>query len=202
MSTSENKYFTSLLLLFVTGFTSVSLQSAELPARGPIPFEAFDRDGNGSISEIEFYTVRGERMKARAAEGGQMRGAASAPAFTDLDLDGNGALSPEELNSGQSAQMGNRSGVARQQPPGMGKGMGRDMPTFAEYDLNGDGKMTEKEFNEARGMRIAKRAQQGYQMRNLGNAPTFSDIDTNGDGVIGVDEFAAHQSQHRRQFAQ
>ena len=86
-------------------------------------------------------------------------------------------------------------GMGMGQNQGMGKGMGRNRPAFSEYDLNGDGKITEKEFNEARSKRISERAQQGYQMRNLGNAPSFADIDANRDGEISVEEFAAHQSQ-------
>ena len=86
-------------------------------------------------------------------------------------------------------------GMGMGQNQGMGKGMGRNRPAFSEYDLNGDGKITEKEFNEARSKRISERAQQGYQMRNLGSAPSFADIDANGDGEISVEEFAAHQSQ-------
>lgn len=86
-------------------------------------------------------------------------------------------------------------GMGMGQNQEMGKGMGRNRPAFSEYDLNGDGKITEKEFNEARSKRISERAQQGYQMRNLGSAPSFADIDANGDGEISVEEFAAHQSQ-------
>jgi hypothetical protein len=86
-------------------------------------------------------------------------------------------------------------GMGMGQNQGMGKGMGRNMPAFSEYDLNGDGKITEKEFNEARSKRISERAQQGYQMRNLGSAPSFADIDANRNGEISVEEFAAHQSQ-------
>jgi len=86
-------------------------------------------------------------------------------------------------------------GMGMGQNQGMGKGMGRNRPAFSEYDLNGDGKITEKEFNEARSKRISERAQQGYQMSNLGSAPSFADIDANGDGEISVEEFAAHQSQ-------
>ena len=86
-------------------------------------------------------------------------------------------------------------GMGMGQNQGMGKGMGRNRPAFSEYDLNGDGKITEKEFNEARSKRISERAQQGYQMRNLGSAPSFADIDANGDGEISTEEFVAHQSQ-------
>jgi len=86
-------------------------------------------------------------------------------------------------------------GMGMGQNQGMGKGMGRNRPAFSEFDLNGDGKITEKEFNEARSKRISERAQQGYQMRNLGSAPSFADMDANGDGEISTEEFAAHQSQ-------
>lgn len=77
----------------------------------------------------------------------------------------------------------------------LAQGMGKDMPTFAEYDLNGDGKIVEQEFNEARAKRISDRAQQGYRMRNVGNAPAFQQIDSDGDGAISAGEFSAHQSQ-------
>ncbi len=85
---------------------------------------------------------------------------------------------------------------------GQGMGMGRNMPTFSEYDLDRDGKLIENEFNEARSKRRSERAQQGYQMRNIGNAPSFADIDTNDDGEINPEEFAAHQSRRRQQKAQ
>ena len=85
---------------------------------------------------------------------------------------------------------------------GPGMGMGRHMPTFSEYDLDSDGKILETEFSEARSKRISERTQQGYQMRNIGNAPSFADIDTNDDGEINSDEFAAHQAQRRQQRAQ
>lgn len=78
---------------------------------------------------------------------------------------------------------------------GMGRGMGRNMPTFAEYDLNGDGAIVAPEFNAARAKRISERAQQGYQMRNLGRAPSFKDLDRDGDGTISAEEFSAHQAQ-------
>lgn len=84
--------------------------------------------------------------------------------------------------------------------PGMGRGMGmgRNMPTFADFDLNKDGKIIESEFNQARTQRISERAQQGYRMRNIGNAPSFQAIDRNGDGAISNAEFAVHQAQRTR----
>ena len=81
------------------------------------------------------------------------------------------------------------------------KGMGRNMPTFADCDLNGDGAITEDEFYKARAERIAKRAQEGHQMKNLANAPSFADIDTNDDGSVSPDEFSAHQAEHMKKKA-
>lgn len=196
----------SVVVSFSSVLAPINAQSEEVPARGPIPFAAYDKDGNGLVSEEEFNTVRGERMATRAAEGRPMRGAASAPAFSAFDTNSDGQLSQHELLTGQRKQMEERRGMGMGmgQGRGMGKGMGmgRNMPDFAEFDLNGDGKLLEKEFYEARSKRISERAQQGYQMRNLGNAPSFTDIDTNKDGEISADEFAAHQSQHRQQRAQ
>jgi len=81
------------------------------------------------------------------------------------------------------------------------KGMGRNMPTFADFDLNDDGAITEDEFYKARAERIAKRAQEGRQMKNLANAPAFADLDTNDDGGISPDEFSAHKAEHMKKKA-
>jgi len=82
------------------------------------------------------------------------------------------------------------------------RGMGMNMPAFADCDLNGDGKITEDELIKARSERIAKRAQEGRQMKNVANAPSFQDIDTNDDGSISRDEFAAHQAEHKAKRSQ
>lgn len=81
------------------------------------------------------------------------------------------------------------------------KGTGMNMPTFADCDLNGDGTITEDEFNKARSERIAKRAKEGRQLKNLANAPSFHDIDTDDDGGVSPAEFSAHQAEHRAKRA-
>lgn len=176
-----------LLLAIASTFLQISVQAEEIPARGPIPFVAFDMDGNGHITEQEFAATREKRMAALAAEGMPMGGATRAPEFSDFDTNGDGYLTPDELVAGQQAQMEKRSG------------MGRNMPAFSDFDLNGDGIILEEEFNETRSKRITERTQQGYQMRNLDSAPSFADIDTNSDGEIDPDEFAAHQAERRQQ---
>ena len=204
MNILNKTYTVGLVIIFSTALLPVSAQSEEVPARGPIPFAAYDKDNNGLVSENEFNAVRGERMSTRAAEGRQMRGAASAPSFSVFDTNGNGQLTRDELAAGQKAQMEKRQGMGMGQGRDRGKGMrkGKNMPAFSECDLDGDGKLLEKEFNEARAKRISERAQQGFQMKNLANAPSFSDIDTNGNGEISPEEFTAHQSQHRQQRRQ
>ena len=167
-----------------------------VPAFGPIPFSVYDSNGDGAISEQEFYAARAARMGQKAQEGRPMRNAGNAPSFADFDTNGDGKLTPEELTQGQQQRMQNRPGMGG----GMGPGAGMrraNMPSFADYDSNGDDVITEEEFNTARGKRMAERAQQGYPMRGAANAPSFADIDTNHDGRISQEEFAAHQRMRR-----
>ena len=193
-----------LIIAIASVISPLSAQSEELPARGPIPFSAFDQDGSGYITQDEFDTVRAQRMAEKAADGRPMRGAADAPSFSEFDKNADGQLSQDELAAGQQAQMEKRrsmgSGMSQGQGRGMGKGMnkGMNMPAFSDCDLNGDGKILEEEFYQARNKRMSERAEQGYQMKNAAMAPPFSVVDANGDGEISAEEFAAHQAQMRK----
>lgn len=153
-------------------------------ARGPLPFSAYDQNGNGSVSAEEFKAVR-EQGKA---EGRPMR---NAPSFVDLDSNRDGKLSAEEFAARQNSPMGRGQGA------GAGPGA---MPTFADFDLNKDGKISEDEFIEARTARISQRATEGRQMRGLTNAPAFADIDTSHDGTLSPQEFANSLGQHQQQM--
>lgn len=184
------------LLLHGTAGVAWASEPAPLPARGPIPFAAYDRDGDGLISEQEFDAVRAQRIADRAASGARMGNLANAPTFADLDGDHNGWLTPEELAAGQAAQMEQRTGSPPPSRPAGAMGPG-GMPSFAEFDLNSDGVLTEQEFNQARSERMAARAAQGYPLRNAANAPPFTDFDANGDGQVTPEEFAAAQAAHR-----
>ena len=196
-----------LILVSIFGVTSVSAISAELPARGPIPFANYDRDGNGFITEQEFTQVQSERMAAKAAQGRPMKGASNAPSFGAFDEDHDGQLTNQELRAGQQVQMQNRRGVKggasnMGQGRGKGTGMGKNsnMPSFSQFDMNGDGVILEEEFYEARAARITERVEQGYPMRNIANPSTFADIDTNGDNAVSSKEFAEHQIKHQQQM--
>jgi len=200
MSYCRKSIYVGLFILCAVSIAPVGAQSEEIPERGPIPFAAFDRDGNDLISEEEFDTVRGERRGERAVEGRPMRGAAHGLSFSEFDTNDDGQLTRDELTAGQKAQREKhrQMGKGRGRGKGKGTGGGKDRPSFSDFDMDGDGKIVEKEFYDARSKRINERVKKGYKMKNLGSAPSFADIDTNGDGEIGADEFAAHQSQHRR----
>jgi len=217
--TNLNKGISMVLLgLVAGGFMAISAQAGQGSQRGPASFADFDKDSSGFISEEEFNTLRGERMAAMAAEGRQMRGAANAPAFADLDSDGDGQLNPDELAAGQKAHreknraMHKGQGMGQGAGQGMGKGpckgagkeagMKGNMPSFSDFDLDGDGKIVEQEFNETHAKRMSEMAAEGRKMKHVGDAPGFAGIDTNDDGEISEQEFASHQAEHHKQMHQ
>ena len=209
-----SKFFTASLVFVLAGSMVPASAYAEEGSGcgGPPPFATFDMDGNGFISEAEFYSVREQRMAAKAAEGKKMRGAANAPTFADIDTDGDGQLNPEELAAAQKIHMEKNHAMHKGHDKGQGAGGGKgkcsgdkmkmkgNMPTFSDFDLNGDGEIVEAEFNEAHAKRMSEMAAEGRQMKHVGDAPGFSGIDTNGDGEISEEEFAAHQAEHHHQM--
>lgn len=165
---------------------SLSLGAAaqDLPARGPVPFAIYDKNGDGTVSETEFNAVRAQRE----AEDRPMR---MAPSFASLDVNRDGQLSTKEFAAGQRpAGSGMHSGTPPR-PSGLARG---NMPAFSEFDLNSDGTITEQEFNDARALRIKERAEEGRMMRGMADGHAFSDLDTNHDGAVSPEEFAAHQA--------
>ena len=76
--------------------------------RGPMPFEVLDLDGDGTVTAQEHAQVRAERHARRAEYGYPMRGMADAPDFAQIDRDGSGAISPEELSAWQAQRMQQR----------------------------------------------------------------------------------------------
>lgn len=210
----------SLLLVLTTALISINAQAEDLTPHGPAPFSEFDKDASGFISEEEFNTTRSQRMAAMAAEGKQMRGAASAPTFAEVDSDGDGQLSPDELTAAQNAHMEKvhsmgkghgakhctghgeagcgGKGDCKGNCKGHGEEMGGHMPAFADFDLDGDGKIIEQEFNQGHAKRMSEMAAKGHEMKYAGDSLGFSGIDANADGEISEKEFSTHQAEHHK----
>jgi hypothetical protein len=66
---------------------------------------------------------------------------------------------------------------------------------FEVMDLDGDGVVTQAEHAQVRAARQRVRSEQGYPMRNAGNAPPFEQIDRDGNGTLDRDELSAWQTQ-------
>lgn len=191
-------YSVGMLLALLTGISTSNAAQVPVPPTGPIPFAAFDKDGNGYVNEQEFNQTREQRMAARAAIGIPTGNLKNGPGFANFDINMDGLLSPDELNAGQQMRVLSRRTRPRYPDQSADMHQGPSMPSFTDFDLDGDGKIQTEEFDEARGKRIAERAQQGYMMKGLAHAPTFVELDTDKDGAISPTEFAAHQAQRHQ----
>ncbi|MDQ1263479.1 MAG: hypothetical protein QG559_480 [Campylobacterota bacterium] len=102
------KKFTKFIgLSFVAAMLLVSnAYATEVPDRGPIPFEVFDANKDGAITEDEHTKAREERLKqAQSQNQRMMRNVENAPDFKSLDTDGDGKVTKLELLEGQNKQM-------------------------------------------------------------------------------------------------
>jgi Ca2+-binding EF-hand superfamily protein len=174
-SSAKTVFEIILAITFVLAIaaTPIAAQAQGMQKHSPVPFAQFDADDDGFVSEDEFNSTRAQHMAEMAAAGRPMKGAATAPAFSDLDANGDSKLSETELVAGQKAHM-----MANQ---GRHKNMGKRM---------GKGKCKGKESHGRKSMDHMKDQDSGANM------PTFEDIDTDGDGSISRDEFATHQASH------
>mgnify|MGYP001827098344 CR=1 FL=1 len=198
MRETHRLFRVAALALMMGGGTAMAQSDVpSQPLQGPIPFESFDLDESGAISQQEFDQMRARRAEAREKAGLPSTGG-SRP-FSSLDGDADGEITLEEFQAGHAA-----AGAGAGQGPGMqggrGRGMGGSPPSFSEFDLNGDGAIDEQEFIEARTKRIAERMKEGRKMRALTTAHTVSDMDADGDGRLTPEEFEAGVRDHRQRM--
>lgn len=91
---------TLFVLLALFGFLN-----AVDTSRGPLAFEAYDKNRDGIITQEEFDAVKVERMSAKAEAGMPMRNAANSPDFSYFDANKDGKITKEELQKGQLERM-------------------------------------------------------------------------------------------------
>ena len=115
------KTFTTAMIIGAFSLSTGLVQAGDVSARGSVSFATYDADGNGSINEQEYNSIREQRQAAAKDSGRMGRGMANAPSFTDADINKDGQVSTQELQTMQQQQQANR-GKGRGQ--GKGKGAG------------------------------------------------------------------------------
>jgi Ca2+-binding EF-hand superfamily protein len=201
----KTKPFVILSTSFISSLFCIQiLQAQQLPQRGPIPFHIYDINSNDSISQDEFNTIRGLRMKSRNKQNNPMLNMASEPNFNQFDTDKNGQLNPDELALGQQMQRQKRWEMRKNQRMAMmqrqGQGM-RDtcnLPKFTDFDKDQDGLLTPEEFTSGMQQHMNNRQNmrqnQGRNMRQGRNMPSFDDFDANRNGYISEQELIKARS--------
>lgn len=94
-----------------------------LPNKGPLPFEAYDKDNNNVITAKEFDAIKQQRMTQKAKDGRVMRNAGNSAVFSDIDTNNDGIITKEELTIHQEKRFMNR--MNNKGGKGMGKGQGQ-----------------------------------------------------------------------------
>lgn len=96
------KKILSVAMFFGALTLSAGLVAAQdLPERGPIPFATWDIDGNGTIDEAEFDTIRNQQQKMAKSGGYRRQNMATAPSFIQIDKNNDSNITPDELMAAQ-----------------------------------------------------------------------------------------------------
>ena len=95
----------------------------QIPPRGPVPFDTFDADDDGYLSQQEFDGVHQQRLQMRKEGYGRHRHM-NPPAFAEVDADGDGRISEQELQSFRQKRQEMRRQQRQNMGPGGGPGMG------------------------------------------------------------------------------
>ncbi len=115
---------TAAMILGTLGLTAGLVTANTAANRGPAPFATWDADGNGTVDEQEFNTMREQRQSEMKSRGRVGRNMANAPAFAQIDTDGDGLITADELTAVQQNR-GSRTGMGNHHGRGQGKMQGQ-----------------------------------------------------------------------------
>ena len=71
-------------------------------------FETFDTNGDGKLTEKEFYDAQAAHMTQKANEGKMMKNAGNAPTFDSIDTNGDKVVTSAEFSAHQAERMKNK----------------------------------------------------------------------------------------------
>ena len=116
------------------------------PFRPGRSFSSIDADGNGAIDPAELQAAQGPGGGGRGrGQGGGMGPGGGPPAFSEFDLNGDGAITEKEFIDARTKRIAERVREGR-----MMSGL-PTAPGFSDLDTDGSGSLTPEEF--AVGMR-------------------------------------------------
>jgi Ca2+-binding EF-hand superfamily protein len=180
----------------------ISLQEFTNP---PDLFDRLDMNEDGSITreeaeqarqqhQAEMAELAAERFKEADKDQNGFLSPDEFPgpdhAFTRLDTNSDGQLSPEEMAAGRPGVPGRRMERGQRGPGfggGFGPGAGMDREEiFRRLDQDGDGYLSADELANAR---TKMRERRGERTRRFDPEERFKELDTNGDGVLSAEEF-------------
>lgn len=86
---------------------SLQAASAINPVRNTGTFEQYDKNKDGSISELEFNETKTERLNENAAQGRLLQNAANNPDFNFFDTNKDGKIIKDEFEKAQALWLKN-----------------------------------------------------------------------------------------------
>ena len=133
------KTLTAALIVGAFSLTSGLVIADDLSTRGPVPFATWDADNSGAIDEQEFNTLREQRQAAVKASGRQGKNLANASTFAQIDSNGDGQISTEELSAMQQGMGKGRQGSRKAMQQGQGNKQGKGKGQAQSSMLQGQG---------------------------------------------------------------
>jgi len=100
----KQTYKVLILASVIASFSMLQADGMNKKGKGmgrPAPpvFSEFDANGDGVMTEKEFFAARDKRIGERAKEGRQMKGLANMATYSNLDANSDGGVTENEFNA-------------------------------------------------------------------------------------------------------